>query len=129
MCATNAHAIPKTRGYPCRWPDASFGNLAIKAGGQIVSNLAELLLNNVEIIDEPFGCRCYGLLKRDRLRSFPVIFQEDTAVFENARKQWPPLVRTFGDGLSGGKGFGMLLQALDTEQFSANRLFEFREHD
>ena len=107
-----------------------FGKLAVETYGQVVSNLAELFFHDVKIVEEPFGGGRNALLELNRVGRGAVIFQQSPAVFQDARKQRPARTRIrIHHFLRPRQAFGVLLQALDAEKFSANRLFQSGGYD
>ena len=60
---------------------------AVEAGRQIVANFAKLLFYDKEIIHEPFGRGDDGLFVLNCARDGAVIFEQDAAVFEDARNE------------------------------------------
>ena len=102
-----------------------FREFAVKAGRKVVANFAELFFYNIKIIDQPFGGGDDGLLVLNRARDGAVIFQQDAAVFHDARNERAAFFASADDGLRGRQAFRVLLQPLDAEKLGANRLFWF----
>ena len=100
------------------------GQLAIEAGGQVVADLAELLLDDVEIVDEPLGRRRDGPLLADGAADRAIGRAQDTAVVVDALQQALPARRAAEDGLGGGQALGVLLEPLDPEELRPDRLFD-----
>ncbi len=96
--------------------------LAVVVRGQVVADLAELLLDDVEVVDEPLRGRRDRSLVLDRLGQLAVGLQEQAPVLGHPPGDRTSRSRTTGDGLGGGEGFAVLLEALDAEQFRDDRL-------
>ena len=101
-----------------------FRQLAVKAGRQVFADFPELLIDDIEIVDQPFGGGGDGVVLLDGSREFLVALKEHAAVFHDARRERFATSDSRFNGLRGGKSFGVLLEPLDAEQFGANRFFE-----
>ncbi len=100
------------------------GQLAVEAGGQVVADLAELILDDVEIVDEPFRRRRDGPLLADGAADRAIRRAQDAAVVLDALQQALPAGRAAQDGLGGGQALGVLLESLDPEELRPDRLFD-----
>src|ERR1700736_6354688 len=105
------------------------GQFSIVAGRQVVTDLAELFIDDVEVIDQPFGCWRNYMLLLNRSGNDPVAVQEHTAVLQDAGKERPARTRFAGDDLRSRETFSVLLEALDAEELGADRLFYVGEDD
>jgi hypothetical protein len=101
--------------------------LAIEAPRQILANFADLLVDDVEVVDQPFRGRGDRALLAYRLRERPICREQDTAVVGEPRQQGPPAARIVRHALSGGETLGMLLEALAAEQLGADGLVGVRQ--
>jgi len=100
------------------------GKLAIEAGGQVVADLAELILDDVKIVDEPFRGRRDGALLADGAADRAIGLAQDTAVVVDALQQAMPARRAAPHGLGGGQALRVLLEPLDAEELRPNRLLD-----
>ena len=106
-------------------PFGELGQLAIEAGGQIVADLAELLVHDVEVVGQPLGRRGDHPLLADGERDDPIRLAQDAPVGLDARQQGEPAPRRPArDALSGREAVRVLLQALDTEELRPDRFLE-----
>ena len=64
--------------------------LAVVVGRQVVADLAELLVDDVEVVDEPFGRRRDRAFVLDGPREGPVRLEQDPAVLGDARTDRAP---------------------------------------
>jgi len=97
-------------------PLGKLGQLAIVVVGQVVANLAQLLVDDVEVVNEPLRSGSDRALFPDGVGERAVGVQEDPAVVREARQNGPPRTGFAGDPLGRGERFGMLLETLDAEQ-------------
>ena len=107
-----------------RGPSASFGSLSVVAGGQVVTDLTQLFVHDVEIVDQPFCRRGDRPFLTDGLGDSAVRLEEHPPVVLDAWQQPTPMPGCGRDRLGSGKALGVLLQTLDAEEFCPNRLFE-----
>jgi len=89
---------------------------------QVVADLAELLVDDGVVVDEPLGRRCDRTFVLDSPRQKAVRLQEDVAVLGDARVNRPSTMWVVGDSLRCGEGSGVLLEPLDAEKFGENRV-------
>ena len=61
-----------------------FGELAVVVGRQVVADLPELLVDDVEVVDEPFGRRRDRTFVLDRTGQEAVRREQDTAILGDA---------------------------------------------
>ena len=95
-----------------------------------MSDLPNLLLRNVEVVQQPFVRGCDGVLLTDGLLDASIRVEEHPAVVLQASDEVSAASCTGGDVLRSGEAFSMLLEALDAEEFAANQLVRVRrEHD
>jgi len=95
--------------------------LPVVAGRQIVANLADLLFDEVEVVEQPLGGRRDCAAFADRFRDGAIRFEQNRLVVLQSRGKRSPPRRPRGDGLGRRKALGMLLEALDTEELLADR--------
>ena len=95
--------------------------LAIVIVGQVVANLAQLLVDDVEVVNEPLRSGSDRALLPDRVGERSVGVQKDPAVVREARHDGPTRTGFAGDTLGRGERFGVLLEALDAEQLRDDR--------
>ena len=63
------------------------GQLAVEALGQVVADLAQLLVHDVEIVDQPFRRRRDGALFSDGLGDLAISLAQHAAVVLDAGQQ------------------------------------------
>src|SRR5581483_967731 len=97
-------------------PVGQLRQLTIEPGRQIVTNLAELFVDDVEVVDEPFRRRRDRALLTDGVGDDTVGLVEDMRVVLDARQQSPSLARASAHVLRGGQALGMLLEALNAKE-------------
>ena len=102
------------------------GELAVVVRRQVVANLAQLLVDDVEVVEEPLGRRRDGLLVLDRPGQDAVRVEQDAAVLGDARSYGVSPTGRVGHRLGGGEGLRVLLEPLHAEQFREDGLSEFR---
>src|SRR4029077_8051903 len=95
--------------------------LAIVADGQIVTNELDLTLNDVIIIDEPFGCRCHTALAGGGARDGLEVCTQYPRVLSSAREHRSPMARGFDDAMVACQRLGKLLETLHAHEFSTDR--------
>jgi hypothetical protein len=96
--------------------------LPVVAGRQIVANFADLLFDEVVVVEQPLGGRRDCATLADRLRDGAIRFEQNRLVVLQPRGEGAPGRRPRGDGLGRRKTLGMLLEALDTEELLADGL-------
>ena len=96
------------------------GQPAIKSARQIVANFAKLFLNDIKIIDQPFGCGGDRAALLNGAGRGAIILQQDASIFQNARNERPALPDILRGDLGSGEIFGVLLETFCAEQFAAN---------
>ena len=85
--------------------------------------MANLLLRDMEVVEQPFVRGRDGAVLANSLLDASVRAQEHAAVLLEPPGQVTTDSRAGGGVLSGRKALGMLLEALDAEEFLANELF------
>ncbi len=101
------------------------GELAVVVRGQVVADLAELLVDDVKVVDQPFRGRRDRPFVLDRTGQDAIRLQQDAAVLGDTRSDGVSPTRRVGDHLGGGESPRMLLQPLDAEELGKDRLFRF----
>src|SRR3989475_6639832 len=109
-------------------PVSQLGELAVEPGRQVIADLAQLLVHEMEVVDQPFRRRRDRPLLANGLRDHPMRLAQDTTVLENARQQSTALTRLAHDALGGRQALGVLFEALDTKELGPDRLFLKRRH-
>ena len=104
-------------------PLRELGQLAIEARGKIAPDLADLVLDDVEIVDQPFGRRRDRIVVAGRRDDGAIGGQQNPAVVAQPRGQGPAGNGPRRDALGGGEAFGMLLETLDAEELGADGIF------
>ncbi len=97
------------------------GQLAIVAGRQVRADLANLLFDHMEIVDQPLGGRGDGRARVDRGGDVPIGALKHSFVFGQPPGQRGALQRTRGDRLGGGEAARVVFEPFDAEQFGADR--------
>ena len=82
---------------------------AIIAGRQVITYLAQLLVDDVVIVDQPLGRRCDGAFLTNGPGGCTVGLEEHSAVVEHTRQQRTALPGCRRDTLSRSKTFTVLL--------------------
>ncbi len=100
------------------------GELAVVVRRQVVADLAELLVDDVEVVDEPLGGRRDRPFVLDRPGQDAVRLQQDAAVLGDAGPDGVSPTGRVGDRLGGGKRLRVLLQPLHAEELREDRLLE-----
>jgi len=103
--------------------DGQLRQLPIVATRQVVADLANLLLDEVIVVEQPLAGRrdCTALL--DRAGDGAIGAEQDRLVLLQPDGERPPARRPRGDRLSRRKALGMLLETLDTEELLADGFF------
>ncbi len=96
--------------------------LPIVPGRQIVANLADLFLGDVEVVDQPVGSRRDDMLLADRRGDRAIGGQQHPVIVAQAPVQRPATGAARLHPLGNRQTLGVLLEALDAEQFGANRI-------
>ena len=96
--------------------------LAVVVGRQVVPDLADLLVDDVEVVDQPFGGRRDRAFSLDGARQGPVRREQDPAVLRDPRSDRAPLTGRIGNGLGSGQALGVLLEPFHAEELRENRL-------
>ena len=98
-----------------------FWELAVVASGQVVADLAHLRLDQMVIVQKPFGGRHHVAPRSQFRRRSAVGCQQNLGVpgqtvLQRQHKRWAP-----GNGLGFRKTCGVALQPFDAEQFGTGR--------
>ena len=101
------------------------GELAVVVRGQVVADLSELLVDDVEVVDQPLGSRRDRTFFLDGPGQNAVRLQQDAAVIGDSGPDRMSPPGRVGHGLSGRKSLSVLLQPLHAEELREDRLFEF----
>jgi len=104
-------------------PGGQLRQLPIVAGRQIVTNLADLLVDEVVVVEQPLGGRCNRATLADRACDGAIRFEQNRLVVFQSSGERSPGRRPRGDGLGRRKALGMLLETLDTEELLADGFF------
>ena len=107
-------------------PDGDLRQQAVVGAREMVSDLADLFVHDVEVVEEPlFGQRDLAL-RADRRDDVVVSSQQHAPVLAHPGQEIPSLAGPRADSLGRGQALGVLLQALDAEQLGADRLLALR---
>ena len=98
------------------------GQLAIKAGRQVIADLAQLFVHHVEVIDQPFRRRRDRAFLPDGLGGQAIRLAQHASVVLDARQQRTAPPRPAHDALSGREALGVLFEALDAKELRPDRL-------
>ncbi len=99
------------------------GELTVESARQVVANFANLLFDDVKIIDQPFRRRRDRTLLADRARDTPIGLEQHASVVAHPRRHRPAAPRAVRDALRDRQRLAMLFQSFDAEQFRSDRLF------
>ena len=102
---------------------AELGKLAIVSRRQIGADFADLLFDEMVVVEQPLGGGRDGPALVGRLRDAAIGLEQDTLVLPQPDSQRLARGDEGRDRLMGGQAFGVLLQALDAEQLAANGIF------
>ncbi len=105
----------------CEWSVRQFGQLAVKCGWKIVSDLADLRLDDVIIVDQPLGGGGDWIVILGRLRDGAIRIEQGPFVVSKPRGKRSTDPGPRRDALRGREALGMLLEALRAEQFRSDR--------
>ena len=98
------------------------GQLVVVVRRQVVTDLAELLVDDREVVDKPFGGRRDRAFVLDRPRQRSIGLDEDPSVLGDSRPDGPSAMLLLGDRLRRGQRVCVLLQPLAAEELGENRL-------
>ena len=96
---------------------------------QIILDLAKLLIDDMEVVDQPFSRGRNRLFLLNRPSYDAVGIEEHAAVLEDTRNERAALACDGCDDLCCRKALGMLLESLEAEKFGADRFFQIRKED
>ena len=113
---------PENAWIPGQGPVRELGQLPVVAGRQVVIDLADLRLDDMVVVDQPFGGRrdCATLAYRPGNRTMGV--EQCAAIVVQARSQRPDGAGPCRDALCGREAFSVLFEPLGTEDFAAYQL-------
>ena len=94
--------------------------LPVVPGGKVGANLADLLFDDVEVVEQPFRGRSNGSSRVDGARYVAVRVKQHPLVLRKARSERRPPPPMSRNRLGGGKSRGVLFQALDAEELGAD---------
>ena len=98
-----------------------FRQLPIVAGRQCRADLTNLALDEVVVIDQPFGRRRDGAALVDRFGDHAIGVEQDSAIVGEPARQWMTLGRPWRNCLRDRKASRVLFETFGAEQFFANR--------
>ena len=110
-------------------PLGQLGQLAVEPGREVVADLAQLLVDDVKVVDQPFRRRRDRALLADGGGDDAVRLAEHATVVLDARQQAPPPARPVRDGLGRRQALGVLLESLDAEELGTDRALARRRRD
>ena len=105
-------------------PVGELGQLAIVVRGQIVADLAQLLIDDMEVVNEPFGGRRDRSFVLDRPGQNAIRLDQRSAVLGDPRADGAAGTRFASDRLGGRQRLAVLLQAFDAEQLGDDGFVE-----
>src|SRR5205085_4508138 len=105
------------------WSVGQLRQLPIIAGRQIITNFADLLFDEVVIVEQPLGGRRHRVPLAGRASDGAVCFEENRLIVLQPRREASAGYRPRGSLLGRGEALGMLLQTFDTEEFLADGVF------
>ena len=97
--------------------------LPVVGRGQIIADLADLLLDEVIVVEQPFGGRRDRAALADCVRDRAIGVEQGRFVLLQAGGERPPARRLRGDDLGHRETLRMLLEPLDAEELLADGLF------
>ncbi len=109
-------------GIACERPVGELRQLPVIAGGEIGADLADLLFDDMKIVDQPFGCGCDRVTGVDGFGDGPVCAEQHGFVVGKAAGQRVPSIRLCCHRLRNSEAPGVLFEALYAEQLFPNRL-------
>jgi hypothetical protein len=104
------------------------GQLAIETGREILLDLANLLLDDVKIVQQPLGARRDRAGLAARLRDQPVRMHQDPGVFAQPRQKPPAAAFSRMDVMLGRESPRELLEVLGREELRPNGRFGRSHH-
>lgn len=107
---------------PGERPIRQLGQLAIIAAWEILSDFPNLVLDDVEVVDQPLGRRSDRAVLADGGGDGAVRAEQHPPVVAKARRQCSAPGGPGRHALRGGETLGVLLEALDAEELTADRL-------
>ena len=113
---------PEHAWIPGQWPVRELGQLPVVAGRQVVIDLADLRLDDMVVVDQPFGGRRDCATLADRPGDGAMGVEQSAAVVLQARSQRPDGAGPGRDALRGREAFSMLLESLGAEDFRPYQL-------
>src|SRR5438105_3293419 len=105
------------------WSVGQLRQLPIIAGRQIVTNFADLLFDEVVIVEQPLGGRRRGAPVTAHPSDGSVCFEENRRVVPQPKREVSAGHRPHGKMLGRGEALAMLLQTFDAEGFLADGIF------
>ncbi len=108
---------------PLQRPARELRKLAVEAGWEIVLDFADLLVDDVNIVDQPLGGGRYRMLLASTLGDRAIGFEQSPAVVSQPCRKRPAGPRLWRNAFCGREALGMLLEALDAEEIRADWLF------
>ena len=102
-------------------PAGQLGQAPVVAGGQIVAHLAHMLLDQVVVVEQPFGGRHHAAAALQFFGARAIGLQQDRRVVVQSGVQRQDDRRRLRHGLRSGEALSVLLQPLDTEQLFTHR--------
>jgi hypothetical protein len=100
---------------------SEFGKLVVVTLGEVFANFAELLFDNMKIINEPFGSRRDRTAAAYRFYESTISGNEFSAVVLEPGQQTGPTLLP-NDSVFGGKNLRVLLETFDAEHLLTDRL-------
>jgi hypothetical protein len=95
--------------------------LAVEAGWKIALDLADLLIDDVKIVDQPLGRRRDRTILLGRLRQRAIGIEQNLAIVPQSGGERVPGLWPWCDPLCGREGLRMLFETLDAEELGTDR--------
>ena len=103
------------------------GQLPVISARQVVANLANLLFDDVKIVDQPLRRRRDRALLANGAGNVAIRLEQCPPVVAHARRNRPAAPRVAGDALRDGERLAVLFKPLDAEQFGTDQFVGMRE--
>ena len=118
---------PEDARIPFQRAIGKLGQLPIETSRQVIANFANLLFDDMKVIDQPLGGRRDRAFLADCACDAAIRREQYSSVVAHARRHRPSAAGVGRDALRNRQRLAMLFQALDAEQFRTDRLVDMRE--
>ena len=103
------------------WSLSQFRQLAVIAGGQVIPNLADLLLDEVIIVEQPFGSRNHASAALQLQGARAIDCKQHRGIVVESGVQGQDNWRSRRHRLRGSEAFRVLLKPLDAKKLLPHR--------